>query len=49
MPACNNIDYVNYFISLQTRLFGAYRLQLLPVLNYGRTEGGEELHIVTIL
>ena len=44
MPACNNIDNVNYFISSKTHLFGAYRLQLLPVLKYGTIEGGEELH-----
>ena len=48
VPACNNIDHVNYFISLKTRLFGAYRLQLLPVSKYGMIRRGEELHILMI-
>jgi hypothetical protein len=36
MPAVTvSTMHVNYFISLKSRLFGEYRLQLLPVLNYG--------------
>ena len=49
MPVCNNIDYVNYFVSSKSRLFGAYRLQLLPVFNCGAIKVGEEMHILTIL
>jgi len=48
MPACKNIDYVNYFISLNTRSFGAHGLHRLPVGNYGTIEGGAVLHILTI-
>jgi hypothetical protein len=50
MPAVTvSTTYVNYFISLKTRLFGAYRLQLLPMLSYGTIKVGEELNILTIL
>ena len=50
MPAVTvSTMYVNYFISLKSRLFGEYRLQLLPVLNYGTIKVGEELNILTIL
>jgi hypothetical protein len=50
MPAVTvSTMYVNYFVSLNSRLFGAYRLQLLPGLSYGTIKVGEDLNILTIL